>query len=333
LKTKPQRRNDPAGQPVSDGYRDLTVTRRRTCALPQPARRVHLRASVRGETRSSGCPISCARGLRPGGAAVERGAYVPGRAVSASLIVMNGERVLRAAHDRDRIASGRRGVAAALDYVVPGAEQGLPLSARVAFRVGGRPDGVRARARAGAPAACGGRPSASRAAGRAVRANAPRGARAVRRCGPRPRGEPGAAGAARFLAVVPRDREKTSLALRLLFDGCRCSGTSSVLLRDGRRWRFRGSSTSSAGDDRADSGTRENLGETAQVRDSHEPRSGPSSRRDAGLPWRIEPAPLRVVLVLEPGFESPSAGSSRFPRFRTVERIHEPATVPGRPEG
>jgi len=236
---------------------------------------------------------------------------------------MTGERVLRLLATEIRIATDDPGVAGALDYLVPGAEQDVPLRSRVAFSIRRQADGF-ALERDGAVCAMVLQRSDLLAElfERIHQAALEPFADAVRI-----HAASGSCGGRAFLAVGPKGAGKTSLALRLLFDGCRAFGDELVLLRGGQALAFPRKFYVKEGTIALIPELAELSGRLPRMRDAQESAIRAFEPGDAGLPWRIEPARPEVVLVLEPAFGRPSRVES-FPRFRTVQRILSQANLP-----
>ena len=238
------------------------------------------------------------------------------------------ERVLQLLATEICIATDDPAIAAALDYIAPRAEQDVALRARVAYTVLRRGDGF-AIERDGA--SCG--VVAQRAAvlgelfERIHAATLEPFADAVR-----VHAASGSCEGRAFLAVGPKGAGKTTLALRLLFDGWRVFGDELVLLREGRTLAFPRKfyvKPGTVGLIPELAGISETLPAVRDARGSPILAFEPG---DAGLPWRIETVRPEVVVVIEPAFANESR-IDEFPRFRTVERILSQAALPGHRKG
>lgn len=238
------------------------------------------------------------------------------------------ERVLRLLATELRISTDDPGIAAALDYIVPGAEQDVPLRARVAYSVWRRPDGF-AIERDGV--ACGA--VASRQAvlaelfERIHAATLEPFADAIR-----VHAASGSCDGRVFLAVGPKGSGKTSLALRLLLDGCRLYGDELVLLRGETAIAFPRKFYLKPGTIGLFPELEGISGRLPAVHDARGSAILAFEPGDVGLPWRIKSAPPEVVVVIEPARGSASR-VEHLPRFRAVERILSQASLPEHRKG
>jgi hypothetical protein len=237
---------------------------------------------------------------------------------------MSGERVVQLLATRIRIVTDDPGVAAALDYLVPGAEQDVPLRARARFTIHRRDEGfvleqegvagrVVVPGRAGVLAELFERIhlAALEPFRDAVRIHAASGTLADRA----------------FLAIGAKGSGKTSLALRMLFDGCRVFGDELVLLQAGESLAFPRKFYVKPGTLRLVPEIAPLAGRLPAIPDGRGGAIRAFEPRDAGLAWRIEPVRPEVLFVLEPDFGGPSR-VVELPAFRTVERLLGQAALP-----
>ena len=238
------------------------------------------------------------------------------------------ERVLQLLATEVCIATDDPAIAAALDYIVPGAEQDVPLRTRVEYAVRRRRDGF-AIERDGACCAVVGQRQAvlGELFERIHAATLEPFADAVR-----VHAASGSCGGRAFLAVGPKGAGKTSLALRLLFDGCLVFGDELVLLRGERAIAFPRKFYVKPGTVDLIPELAGLSGRLPAVRDARGSPILAFEPGDAGLPWRIETVRPKVVVVIEPAFPHESR-IDELPRYRAVERILSQAALPEHRKG
>ena len=237
---------------------------------------------------------------------------------------MSTERVLQLLATRIRIVTDDPDVADALDYLVPGAEQEFAIRSGAAFAIRRGEYGLVLDEEGHAD---------RRVVGERAAVLAQLFERIhVAALGPfvdavRVHAASGMCGDRAFLIVGAKGSGKTSLALRLLFDGSRMFGDELVLLRAGealafpRKFYVKPGTLSLVPE----------LGPLAPRLPAVLDGRGGTIRAfeppDAGFPWRIEPVRPDVLVVLEPAFGGPSR-IEELPRYRTVQRVLDQAGVP-----
>ena len=236
---------------------------------------------------------------------------------------MMHERIVRMLSTEMRIVTDDDDLARALEYVLPHAEQPEAATGRASFVVARHGQGFELRPEGGAPSL-----HADRAAVLAeLSEQLHRAALDPFQDTPRVHAALGSWRGRVFLLVGGKAAGKTTLLLRLFFDGCEAHGDELVLIRAGQALAFPRKFYVKQGT----LGVVPELSRIAErlpaVRDGKGAVIRAFEPGDAGPTWRIEAVRPAAIVALDPGFE----GESRIeplPVYLAVDRVLAQSSLP-----